>query len=105
MDLTYVLTKFYSDKKWTVADEQIGYDALIWLDETSPKPSLEELERYWKLIEIEYENDKIRAKRQLEYPSIYDYIDGIVKNDKEQIQRYIDQCLEVKAKYPKIADN
>jgi len=30
-----------------------------------------------------------------------DYLDGIVKNDQEQIQTYIDACLAVKAKYPK----
>ena len=40
-------------------------------------------------------------KRQSEYPSIYDYIDGVVKNDSEQVSAYIAQCLAVKAKYPK----
>ena len=40
-------------------------------------------------------------KRKLEYPSMEDYLDGIVKNDQAQIQKYIDDCLAVKAKYPK----
>ena len=39
--------------------------------------------------------------RQSEYPPLIDYIDGIVKNDKDQIQNYIDACLAIKAKYPK----
>ena len=39
--------------------------------------------------------------RATEYPKIEDYIDGVVKGDQEQIQNYIDKCLEVKAKYPK----
>ena len=41
------------------------------------------------------------AKRAAEYPSITDYIDGVVKSDQAQIQAYIDACLAVKAKYPK----
>lgn len=40
-------------------------------------------------------------KRLAEYPSFMDYIDGVVKGDQAQIQAYIDQCLAVKAKYPK----
>ena len=39
--------------------------------------------------------------RRNEYPPIEDYIDGIVKGDREQIDTYIQKCLEVKAKYPK----
>lgn len=41
------------------------------------------------------------AKRTAEYPSINNYIDGIVKGDQAQVQAYIDACLAVKAKYPK----
>jgi hypothetical protein len=42
-----------------------------------------------------------KSKRAAEYPSMADYIDGIVKGDTEQVQTYIDACLAVKAKYPK----
>jgi hypothetical protein len=41
------------------------------------------------------------AKRQREYPPITDYIDGVVKGDQAQIDKYIADCLAVKAKYPK----
>lgn len=41
------------------------------------------------------------AKRQREYPPITDYIDGVVKGDQAQINKYIADCLAVKAKYPK----
>ena len=40
-------------------------------------------------------------KRRTEYPSILDYIDGVVKGDQAQIDAYIAACLAVKAKYPK----
>ena len=41
------------------------------------------------------------AKRQAEYPPITDYLDGVVKGDKAQIDKYIADCLAVKTKYPK----
>ena len=41
------------------------------------------------------------AKRTSEYPPITDYIDGVVKGDQAQIDKYIADCLAVKAKFPK----
>lgn len=49
-----------------------------------------------ELAKTQYQYD-----RASEYPSINDYIDGVVKGDQTQIQAYIDACLAVKAKYPK----
>ena len=40
-------------------------------------------------------------KRFSEYPPMTDYLDGIVKGDQAQIDKYIADCLAVKAKYPK----
>jgi hypothetical protein len=41
------------------------------------------------------------AKRQQEYPPMTDYLDGLVKGDQAQIDKYIADCQAVKAKYPK----
>jgi len=41
------------------------------------------------------------SQRAAEYPPITDYLDGVVKGDQAQIQKYIEDCLAVKAKYPK----
>jgi hypothetical protein len=41
------------------------------------------------------------AKRAAEYPQMSDYLDGLVKGDKAQMDKYIADCLAVKAKYPK----
>jgi hypothetical protein len=41
------------------------------------------------------------AKRQAEYPPITDYLDGVVKGNQAQIDKYIADCLAVKTKYPK----
>ena len=43
-----------------------------------------------------------KAKRASEYPPITDYLDGVVKSDQTQINKYIADCLAVKAKYPKV---
>lgn len=58
--------------------------------------------------QIKVQNDAIRfnglpyaEKRRLEYPPITDYIDGVVKGDQKQIDKYVADCLAVKAKYPK----
>jgi hypothetical protein len=45
--------------------------------------------------------DAYKFARAAEYPSITDYIDGVVKGDQAQIDKYIADCLAVKAKYPK----
>ena len=41
------------------------------------------------------------AKRAAEFPPITDYIDGVVKGDQAQIDKYIADCLAVKARHPK----
>jgi hypothetical protein len=52
--------------------------------------------------EVERVN-KIKENRSKEYPDFKDYLDGIVKGDQSQIDKYIADCLAVKAKYPKVS--
>ena len=42
-----------------------------------------------------------KSKRAAEYPNQAEYLDGVVKGDQAQIDKYIADCLAVKAKYPK----
>ena len=42
--------------------------------------------------------------RKPNYPPMQDYLDGIVKGDQAQIDKYISDCLAVKEKYPKGAN-
>ena len=60
--------------------------------------------------EVAYDKDAVQAyvdahayiaKRASEYPPITDYIDGVVKGDQAQIDKYIADCLAVKARHPK----
>jgi len=53
------------------------------------------------LVNAWQDPDAYKYARTSEYPNITDYIDGVVKNDQAQIDKYIADCLAVKAKYPK----
>jgi hypothetical protein len=65
------------------------------------KPTLAQLDAFEaQATEVERLN-QIKANRANEYPDFKEYLDGIVKGDNAQIQKYINDCLAVKAKYPK----
>ena len=56
----------------------------------------EEAEALRPKVELTY-----AQKRVAEYPPYTNYLDGIVKSDQAQIDKYIADCQAVKAKYPK----
>lgn len=62
-----------------------------------------EEEAAWEAEFARASTNNYKEQRQLEYPPMADYLDGIVKGDQAQVQAYIDACLAVKAKYPKPA--
>jgi len=60
--------------------------------------------------EVAYDKDAVQAyvdahayiaKRAAEYPNPAEYLDGVVKGDQAQIDKYIADCLAVKARHPK----
>jgi len=53
------------------------------------------------LVNAWQDPDAYKYARAAEYPPITDYIDGVVKGDQAQIDKYIADCLATKAKYPK----
>jgi hypothetical protein len=66
-----------------------------------PKPTMAQLDAFEaQATEVERLN-LVKANRAKEYPDFKEYLDGIVKGDDAQIQKYINDCLAVKAKYPK----
>jgi hypothetical protein len=64
-------------------------------------PTQEEIDAEVARLEEEFAVNEYKAKRAFEYPPITDYLDGVVKGDQTQIDKYIADCLAVKAKYPK----
>lgn len=49
----------------------------------------------------EYNANQYQRDRAKEYPDFKEYLDGIVKGDQAQIDKYIADCLAIKTKYPK----
>jgi len=48
------------------------------------------------------ESDKsFSDKRKESYPPMENYLDGIVKGDQVQVDKYIADCLAIKEKFPK----
>jgi len=77
------------------------YDTLIWQDANTQPPTLEEVNAEIARLEAEYTATQYKRDRAKEYPDFKDYLDGIVKGDQEQIDKYIADCQAVKTKYPK----
>jgi hypothetical protein len=73
---------------------------ITWLNETTPIPANEILAKQQELI-TEYNSKQYQRDRAKEYPDFKEYLDGIVKGDQAQIDKYIADCLAIKTKYPK----
>ena len=73
---------------------------ITWHNGTTPIDNQTILNKQQELIAA-YENNEYKRNRSKEYPDFKEYLDGIVKGDDAQIQKYINDCLAVKVKYPK----
>ena len=58
-------------------------------------------EKAWAEEQVELAKTKYQRDRKAEYPPMEDYLDGIVKGDQAQIDKYIADCLAIKEKFPK----
>jgi hypothetical protein len=77
-------------------------DRIDWADTDSSKiPSESAIKAEQDRLQAVWENNEYQRKRAKEYPDPRLYLDAVVKGDQEAIQAYIDDCLAVKAKYPK----
>jgi hypothetical protein len=66
-----------------------------------PKPTMAQLDAFEaQATEVERLN-LVKVNRANEYPDFKEYLDGIVKGDQVQIDKYIADCLAIKTKYPK----
>jgi hypothetical protein len=82
---------------------QVSYDGttLIWHEYKEPPVTDAELNAELQRLITKYDLNNYQRLRAPEYPPITEYIDGVVKGDQAQIDKYIADCLAVKAKYPK----
>ena len=85
--------------QWTLNGDD--YTGLDWLDEEQTQPTEQECIAEAARLQAAYDALEYQRLRAPEYPPITDYLDGIAKGDKAQIDAYIAACKAVKAKYPK----
>ena len=79
------------------------YPNVVSIDDTAGAIDKDEnnIEIDMALVDAWVDPNAYKEQRAEEYPPMADYLDGIVKGDDAQVQKYIDDCLAVKAKYPK----
>lgn len=87
------------DAQWVVLDSD--YSKIKWMSDDILQPSEQEVAIELQRLQNEYDSLEYQRKRAAEYPDFREYLDGIVKNDQNQIDAYIAACLAVKEKYPK----
>ena len=73
---------------------------ITWNNGT-PEISKADIQAEMDRLQVEYDALDYARKRKSAYPDIYDYMDGIVKNDQTQIDKYIADSQAVKARYKK----
>ena len=79
------------------------YPQVVSVDDTEGAKDAQgnQVEIDMDLVNAWVDPNAYKAKRASEYPPITDYLDGVVKGDQAQIDKYIADCLAVKDKYPK----
>ena len=77
------------------------YSDIIWdKNNQNTKPSVAAVAAEQARLQKEYDDNLYLKRRKSEYPPIELYLDGIVKNDQEQINAYKTAWNAVNAKYP-----
>ena len=71
-------------------------DDIVALDEDGNEVAIN-----WTQVNAWVDPNAYKQQRELEYPDFKEYLDGIVKGDQAQIDKYIADCQAVKSKYPK----
>ena len=87
------------DAKVILKDED--YNSIIWEDGNPTGITKTQIETKLSELTTDYNSQDYARKRQEEYPPMEDYLDGIVKDDQAQIDKYIADCKAVKDKYAK----
>ena len=91
----------YATVQWVTGVEADGETAVTTTVNPHPELTWSAVNAEMTRLQTEYDAQDYARKRKVEYPDIYDYMDGIVKNDQTQIDKYIADAQAVKSKYPK----
>tara|TARA_Y100001949_G_scaffold117252_1_gene99688 strand:- start:206 stop:472 length:267 start_codon:yes stop_codon:yes gene_type:complete len=84
----------------TVINLTTGTQEQLELTEQDLKDNAEH-EKVWAVHRADFAKTQYTIDRKAEYPPIEDYLDGIVKGDTAQVEKYIADCQAVKDAHPK----
>ena len=97
-DLHIAIKEINPNAEFGIKNDDVN--EITWINGTIPIPANQILAKSEELI-AEYESTQDQRDRAKEYPDFKEYLDGIVKGDQAQIDKYIADCLAIKTKYPK----
>ena len=95
INLADAIVSLAPNSEWKIFDEEI-----IWLSEGDTPTDAEVIAEQSRL-QAEFDSQQYARDRAEAYPPVTDYLDGIVKGDTAQVDKYVADCLAVKVKYPK----
>jgi hypothetical protein len=82
---------------WSIIDNEINW----YEDNVESLPSKEEIAIEIERLQAEFDSKEYQRLRKEAYPPIEDYLDAVVKGNTTEIEKYINTCLDVKARFPK----
>ena len=74
---------------------------ITWIDKSVNQPTEAEIQAEVIKLQAEWDSKEYARKRKESYPPATDYLDGVVKGDQAQIDKYVSDCLAVKQRFPK----
>ena len=98
MDICSAILAINSSAEVSVDNED--YERITWHNGTEVI-SKSDIQAKQAELKADFDSKQYQRDRQPEYPPATDYLDGIVKGDQAQIDKYIADCLAIKDKYPK----
>ena len=98
-DIIKSIQAIKSDAQVTVDNNDIN--KITWHDGNPTNITNKQITDKITELNADYDSKEYQRKRKEEYPPMEDYLDGIVKDDQAQIDKYIADCKAVKEKYPK----
>jgi len=105
-NITHVLLEKYKGMEWSLnggASTEAEFNEGFTIHKANgvAKPTWAKLQEQLAEMQAEYDAKQYQRDRLPEYPPATDYLDGVVKGDQAQIDKYVSDCLAVKEKFPK----
>ena len=99
MNLETALVKLRPGSSWSLKTS--AYEDVVWLDETTEKPTKEEVQTKIAELQADYDSKSYARARASQYPSIQDQLDMQYHDQVDGTTTWKDAIAKVKADNPK----